>query len=206
MTYEELLDRAAHLPVIETELLRVLGEDPRSLSVQISRWVRSGRLIQLRRGLYLLPERSRLRPAAVDYLANLIATPSYVSLERALSIHGLIPESVHLVQSVTTGRTRTLETPLSTFVYRHVKRSWFTGYREMQVGESLALVATPEKAFLDLVYLSSGEFTRARISELRLQDLERFDPEALVRLAVLEGSARIARAARNLVEHIEEEA
>jgi predicted transcriptional regulator of viral defense system len=206
MTYEELLDHAAHLPVIETELLRVLGEDPLSLSVQISRWVRGGKLIQLRRGLYLLPERSRLRPASVDYLANLIATPSYVSLERALSIHGLIPESVPLVQSVTTGRTRTLETPLSTFVYRHVKRPWFTGYQEMQVGESRALVATPDKAFLDLVYLSSGEFTRARISELRLQDLERFDPEALMRLAGLVASARLERAARNLVEHIEEEA
>ena len=34
------------------------------------------------------------------YIANQLVTPSYISLERALSIHGIIPERVPLIQSV----------------------------------------------------------------------------------------------------------
>jgi predicted transcriptional regulator of viral defense system len=205
MRYDELLDVAGWLPVVDTESLRVLGHDPGALSVQISRWVGSGRLIRLRRGLYLLPERYRRCPVGREYLANLVQTPSYVSLERALSIHQMIPEAVPTVQSVSTGRTAIFETPVGEFRYRHVKTGWFGGYREMQVGQSRALVATMEKALLDLVYLSRGEFTMERIEGLRLQELDALDTEALMRLAGRAGSGRVMRAARRLVEHVSDE-
>lgn len=50
-----LLERAAHLPVIDSKTLRSLGGDPKALSVQLSRWVRQGKLVPLRRGIFLLP-------------------------------------------------------------------------------------------------------------------------------------------------------
>ncbi|MBI5015805.1 MAG: hypothetical protein HZB55_09990 [Deltaproteobacteria bacterium] len=200
MTYDDLLRLSADSPLVESETLLAFGAEPRALGVQLSRWVKSGRLISLRRGAYLLPEHLRRRNAPAEYLANLLARPSYVSLERALSLHGLIPEAVPVIQSVTPGRPLRLETQAGDFWFRHVKPVWFFGYRELAVGGGRALVATPEKALLDLVYLSPGEFTAERIEGLRLQDLERLDLPELRRISDLSGSPRVRRAAQRVVE------
>jgi len=98
--------------VIDTQTLRSLDGDPKALSVQLSRWVRRGKLVPLRRGMFLLPAALRRNQPPLEYLANLLVLPSYVSLERALSFHGLIPERVPLVQSVTLGRPMLFETPV----------------------------------------------------------------------------------------------
>lgn len=200
MKYHDLVRFAGDLPLIDTPTLRALGAEPRGLSVQLSRWAAGGRLVKLRRGAYLLPEHLRRAPAPVERLANLLVTPSYVSLERALSIHGLIPEEVPLVQSVTAARPVLLSTPVAEFSFRHVKRSWFFGYEELEVGGGRALVARPEKALLDLVYLSRGEFPAARLAALRLQGLDAVDWAELARMAETSGSPRVARAAARLRE------
>ena len=198
MTWGRLLEISRQVSFVESATLEAFGEDSQALAVQLSRWVRAGKLLQLRRGLYVLPERLRYREPPLEKLANLLVSPSYVSLDRALSIHGLIPEAVPLVQSVTAGRSGLRETPLGRFDYRHVKRDWFFGYAELPLGEESALVATPEKALLDLFYLSKGEFTRERIGELRLQDAERLDLEFLQDMASRSGSRRVERAAERL--------
>jgi predicted transcriptional regulator of viral defense system len=200
MTYHDLVRLAGDLPLIDTATLRALGAEPRGLSVQLSRWAAAGRLVQLRRGAYLLPPHLRRSPAPAERLANLLVTPSYVSLERALSIHGLIPEEVPLLQSVTTARPRLVSTPVGDFCFRHVKRSWFFGYEELEVGGGRALVARPEKALLDLVYLARGEFSHARLEALRLQGLDRVDAAELSRMSEASGSPRVARAAARLRE------
>lgn len=195
MKYDDLVRLAGGVPLIDTPTLRALGAEPRGLSVQLCRWAAAGRLVQLRRGAYLLPEHLRRAPVPAERLANLLFSPSYVSLERALSIHGLVPEAVPLVQSVTTGRPGLLSTPVGQFAYRHVKPSWFFGYEELEVAGGRALVARPEKALLDLVYLSPGEFTRPRLAGLRLQGLDRLDGPDLGRMAEASGRRRLVRAA-----------
>lgn len=205
MRYEDLVRLTADSTLIDTETLRAFGEDPRALGVQLSRWVSAGKLIRLRRGAYLLPDHLRRRTAPAEQLANLLVRPSYVSLERALSIHGLIPEAVPLVQSVTTGRPVTLDSAVAVFSYRHVKRDWFFGYRELSLGGGRALVAVPEKALLDLVHLSPGEFTAERVAQLRLQDVERLDPAELRRMAEASGSPRMRRAAERVAEFVADE-
>jgi predicted transcriptional regulator of viral defense system len=202
MKFDDLVRRTSDLPLIDTATLRALGSAGKGLGVQLSRWVRSGRLIQLRKGAYLLPEHLQRAHAPAEQLANLLVRPSYVSLERALSIHGLIPEAVPNVQSVTTGRPTQIDTLAGSFTYRHVKRTWFFGYREMSVGGGTALVASGEKALLDLVYFSPGEFTIERVAGLRLQDLGRIDIDELVRIARVAESPRVTRAARVLTDFI----
>lgn len=198
MRYEALLALAGDLPVLESATLRALGEEPRAVGVQLSRWVKAGKLVQLRRGVYLFPERLRRNRAPVEAIANLLVSPSYVSLERGLSLHAMIPEAVPLVQSVTTGRTGRFVTEAATFEYSHVKPDWFFGYRELQIGHGQALVATPEKALLDLLYLSSGQLTAARLEQYRLQDLDKLDFAALEAMAGKAGSPRLLHAVRRL--------
>lgn len=202
MKFESLLEIVGDQPLIESTTLRAFGEEPGKLSVQLSRWVAAGRLIQLRRGVYLLAKPYRRHEAAKEFIANLLLRPSYVSCECALAIHGLIPEEVTLVQSVTTGRTTQFPTSIGDFQYRHIKTNRFFGYGETAVAHGRALVAVPEKALLDTVYFSKGEFTNKRIEEIRLQDLDRLDLNRLTEFADRLESPRLTRAARKLAEWI----
>ena len=86
--------------------------------------------------------------------------------------------------SVTTSRPARFTTPLGTYEYRHVGVRLLGGYAPLDLGHGqTALVATPEKALLDLVYLEPGAHRPAYLAELRLQALDRVDAEALTREA-----------------------
>lgn len=200
MKYESLLRATRNLPAIESSTLRVLGEERRALGVQLSRWAAAGKLVQLRRGIYLLPPELRAVEPPPFYLANLLVRPSYVSLESALAYHGLIPERVPLVQSITTARPGLIALPggAQGYQYRHVKVAWFFGFKETPVAGGTALIAEPEKALLDLFYLSHGEFPIERIEELRLELLDQIDARKLLSMARVV-SPRVRRAAANLL-------
>ena len=96
------------------------------------------------------------------------------------------------------------ETPVGDFQYRHVKQDWFFGYAETEIESASALIALPEKALLDVVYLSPGSFPRERIDELRPQNLERLQPAKLIRMASGHGK-RMETAARDLARWIRRE-
>ena len=49
----------------------------------------------------------------------------------------------------------------------------------LALGEQNALVATPEKALLDLIYLQPGGDSKAYLEQLRLQNTEILDRDAL---------------------------
>jgi hypothetical protein len=110
-----------------------------------------------------------------------------------------------MVQSVTSARPCNLQTLLGRLRYRHVKPELLFGYRELQVAGHAALVARPEKALLDLVYLSRGELSPDRITELRLHNLDSVDLSILQSMAERFQQARLLRAALRLCDHIEQE-
>jgi len=201
MRFAELLSVVGDETVFETGLLLAGDVDPGDVRRQLSRWCAAGRVVQLRRGLYALAEPyRRVRPEPF-VIANRLVPSSYVSLESALRAHGLIPEEVPIVTSVTTGRGGRWDTPLGSFAYRNVRSGWFHGYRVLPLGAGQSvLVATPEKALLDLVHLTAGGDAPAYLASLRLQGLERLDLAALARLAASSGRPKLRRAAVRLAE------
>jgi hypothetical protein len=56
MKWEELLRQVADEPVFRTGFLAGSGESMATLRLQLSRWVKAGKLIQLTKGLYTLAE------------------------------------------------------------------------------------------------------------------------------------------------------
>jgi predicted transcriptional regulator of viral defense system len=198
--FDELIAIIGDDPVFESSVLRVGDVDPRDVATQLSRWMRSGRVEQLRRGLYVVAApyaRRRVEPFAI---ANRLVTPSYVSEESALSWHGLIPDVVHTVSSITTGKSGARRTGHGTFDYRHVQPRLFWGYAEREVSSGAhALVAEPEKALLDLVYLRKGSDRSAFLEELRLQNTERLEPERLLAMAQRFDVPKVVRGAKLLV-------
>jgi|ERR1035437_549346 predicted transcriptional regulator of viral defense system len=115
----------------------------------LHRYKKRGFILKIKRGLYVFPD--ALPPDV--YVASKLYTPSYISLEFALSYHGVIPETVYEITSVTTKATRRFETLGKVFSYRKIKRTAYTGY-EIQKQKGLSFnIANAEKAFVDANYL-----------------------------------------------------
>jgi len=121
----------------------------------VHRAVHSGEVLRLRSGLYCLAASYRKTPLHPFTVAAALHGPSSVSLESALAFHGLLPEAVFQVASVTAQRSRTYVTPLGTFVFRRVPcHDAKAGVRAVRLSpDAWAFVALPLRAIADLVYL-----------------------------------------------------
>ena len=105
----------------------------------------------IRRGLWTLD--FELSPLVLpEYLTAPAA--SYVSLQTALHLHGMIEQIPSVVYAVTLSRTQRVQTNLATFSLHRIAPSFFGGFEV--VPRAGAKVAAPEKALLDVFYLSAG--------------------------------------------------
>ncbi len=149
MEFNSLFPLVNDLPVFSSSLLQVGEVIPAHLQKQLSRWSKSGKLIQLRRGLYTLAEPYRKTDPHPFSIANQLVTPSYISLQSALAYYNLIPEDVPNVTSVTSRkRTGVYTTPIGNFTYHSIQMAWFTGFRLHEVTNTQkAFLARPKKPF-----------------------------------------------------------
>lgn len=131
---------------------------------RISRLLRSGSIIRVKKGLYVRND-SR-DPYSREVLANLLYGPSYISFEYALSFHGLIPEAVFMVSSATTGRHKRFSTPVGEFEYLHLPERFYAPGVEWRPVDSRrgCLIASAAKALFDTLYL--------RIPRIENDDME----------------------------------
>jgi len=134
----------------------------------MGRWAKKGLLLKVRNGFYTFPE-YKTKSGFAWYIANQIYRPSYVSLHSALAFYGMIPESVVQITSVTSRKTATFSNAVGEFSYKTVKPDLMFGYdiKPMAEGHSF-LLAKPEKALIDLLYLYPFYNTKSEIEELRL--------------------------------------
>lgn len=201
MKFSELLRIVGGEPVFETGLLLAGDVDPADVRRQLVRWTNAGKIIRLRRGLYAPASPYVVVKPHPFVVANRLLRPSYVSLESALALHGLIPEYVPVTTSVTTRRPGVFDTPFGSHSYRCLKMSMFWGYRAIDLPDGQqALVAGPEKALLDLLHLRARSDSPGFLRELRLQNLERLDLTELSRQAERIGAAKVRRAAAAVTE------
>lgn len=136
----------------------------------LTRWCHKGLLVKLRNEHYAFPEYRQV-PGFARYVAGQIYSPSYISLHSALSFYGIIPEEVVQLTSVSTLKTATFKNEFGTFQYQNVKESLFFGYEIKPLADGRGvMMATPEKALLDLLYLNFYYKTEQDMEELRLDE------------------------------------
>ncbi|MBW2614556.1 MAG: hypothetical protein JRD02_00050 [Deltaproteobacteria bacterium] len=199
MKWEELLQIVGKEPVFHSSILIAGGVNPIDLGRQLPRWVKSGKLIQLRRRLYVLSKQYQKTSPHPFLIANQIKRASYVSLQSALEYHGLIPEYVPIVTSISTGRPEKVDTPLGSFIFKHIKKELFSNYQLVDLGEEQsAFIATPEKALLDLLYLTPGSDKPEYLQELRLQNFTTKNINILIELAGKSGIRKLLYASRRI--------
>src|SRR5699024_3644471 len=121
-------------------------------SRRLNEWQKKGYITKLIKGHYIFNS-IYVDEAVLFQIANFLAKPSYISLESALSYYHFIPEQSFSITSVTTLKTNHYETPKGSFLYQSVKSSLFFGYRVIPSNRRPILMAEPEKAILDFLYL-----------------------------------------------------
>jgi predicted transcriptional regulator of viral defense system len=129
------------------DFVNLFNFKPEVATVKLSRYKKLNYLISPKNGIYYLnrevPDKFRI--------ANKIYKPSYISLDSALSRHGIIPETVYAITSLTTKATRIFEDQQTVYRYYKIKSSCFTGYDLVND----VYFADPEKAFVDYLYFVS---------------------------------------------------
>ncbi len=161
MKYMNLLNFYETNMIIKPEDVYFFG-NIKTVRPQLSKWAKSGKLIELRKGYYLLPKKIKKYPPHF-YIANTIYFPSYISLQSALSFYGLIPEAVYSITSVSTRKTYEIKNKLGNFIYRQIKKELFFGYKLHKINDFPVLIAEPEKAIIDLIYLSHSDTKSFRL-------------------------------------------
>ena len=147
------------------------------------RAVDAGEVIRLKPALFLLQAGYRRSDPHPYVVAALLHAPSHISLETALSHHGLIPEAVYQTASVTAARSRAFDTPVGRFTFQRVPaRNPRAGVQAVKLGrESWAFVATPLRAVADMVYLRPSVVWRSDGLGF-LTDSLRIEEEDLLRI------------------------
>lgn len=81
-------------------------------------------------------------------IANFIYQPSYISLESALSLYGIISGFSYKITSITVKKSRTFTINEKDYLYSHINQELFWGYEKKED----FLIAEKEKALVDLIY------------------------------------------------------
>jgi len=172
-------------PEVDFLAISAIAGDKGNVRDRVSRWIKSGQIQGIVPGIYVTAPEFRKRPVSMEILANKIFGPSYVSFEYVLAHAGLIPEAVQGITSATPKRNRDFNTPLGQFSYRHLPLEAYTfGWTQnILIDGSGFLIATPEKALLDMLY-RSGSVRSVRALEARLFEDFRLDADSLRKLDV----------------------
>jgi predicted transcriptional regulator of viral defense system len=134
----------------------LLGVTVNAAAKLLERLATVGLVTRIMRGRWVIPDKfNRL------CLPELVAAqPAYVSLQSALSYHGMIDQIPSAVYGITCGRGGMFNTPLGRVSLHHVSPDFFAGY-ETPTEIGWLKIATPEKALVDILYLrmtSLGDF------------------------------------------------
>ncbi|MBU1200826.1 hypothetical protein KJ953_04870 [Patescibacteria group bacterium] len=138
-----------NLKIFTTDDLKAMfNTTQRATQAFLSYNVKKGVFVRLKAGIYALKDNS---PSEFS-IANHLYSPSYISLDSALSYYQLIPETIYAISSVTTKATREFKVGNLLFDYRRIKKSAYTGYVPKVIAQETIFIATPEKAVADFLY------------------------------------------------------
>lgn len=173
-------------------------------------WAKAGKIIPLRRGVYILPVGVRDQLTA-QRIANVLYGPSYVSGLWQLSRYGHIAEGAVEVTNATTQNPAYFETPNGRYRYQHLTPRLFFGYTRRLGPRGIPIVvADREKALLDFLWWrlndklrpgfvwNEDEFKRWRIADPFGQVNER----KLMNYAERFNDTRLFDAAKQLADHL----
>jgi hypothetical protein len=121
-------------------------ENQRTIEETVRRLIEDSVLVQLERGKYLINSKN-----VTDFeIAQFLYNPSYISFETALNYHGVLSQFPYEITSATTKKRISKQVNGKSFNYLSVQKNLFIGFYK----QDDALIAYPEKALFDQLYMS----------------------------------------------------
>jgi predicted transcriptional regulator of viral defense system len=106
-------------------------------------------------------------------LVNVLRENAYVSLESGLREYGISTQSPRTLTCVTTERPKEFKARTITISYRSISPRLYWGFVRKTTRYGGYLIAEPEKAILDWIYLSIQNGTTPALDELDFSSVDR---------------------------------
>ncbi|MBV6505047.1 MAG: hypothetical protein ILNGONEN_00604 [Syntrophorhabdaceae bacterium] len=197
---KRILNLVATLPSFGAADLAPVGEEKAYLNIILSRHVKQGAMVRLRKNLYVAKsyldniERKGIFSDYVEFAANKLYSPSYLSLDYVLHENNMLTEIPRNITSVGLRKTEHFSNDLGNFIYHKIKEELFTGFKVIKKGNLSILKATKTKALFDFLYFRKRLLTDKRaVEELRLNldELTKKDFKELKGYVEIEGSGKM---------------
>ena len=200
MKTKQIVNLVAALPFFSIADLAPIGERPSYVNIILSRQVKRGTMVRLRKNLYVAKsylDNADQRGVFSDYVefaANRLYPPSYLSLDYVLHEHNMLTEIPRNITSMALRKTERFSNSLGTFIYHTIKEELFLGFKTVRKGNFSIFKATRAKALFDFLYLRKRLLVdRQAVDELRfnLDGFTKNDSRELEGYVKIEGSPRM---------------
>ena len=160
------------------DIAKILSISEDSARVLCSRYVKQKYLVRLKRNFYILKERwDNIAPNQRLELANILQVPSYISLMTALSFYEYTTQvQQKFIESISLYRTFTKDIEGVVFNYSRIKRDYYFGFSK----KNSIFIASPEKAFIDSLYLNYLGKYNLDLSSLNLEKIDKKSCEKIL--------------------------
>jgi len=148
-----------------TDIRKISNLSNESLKIAINRLLKNKQLNKISRGIYT----TNINQVNWENLSIEIYSPSYISFEWALSYYNILSQKPLHLTLATTKRSKIIKTERKNIIYKHIQEKIFWGYLKQEN----FLIAKPEKAFLDLAYLSLNGYSKFDPEEMNLKGLKK---------------------------------
>ena len=134
------------------EVVSISHKSASSVVQSLNRLVKQGLLIRVYRGVWA--ESGAKRLSVFEVISCLFPRQrAYVSFITALHLHGIIEQIPQVITLASTSHTRTIRTNIGVFSVHQITPAFFDGF-DWYKGKGDFLIAEPEKALVDSLYLS----------------------------------------------------
>ena len=173
----QLLQKSGKRIFTTSDLRNIFGvRNVDTLNKQIRGLIDVGILERVIKGYYLITSD---QPAAFE-LANILYRPSYISLESALNYYGILIQTPQEITSITTKPANYFEQDGKRFSYSHIDLKYFSGYQKVEN----YLIATPEKALVDIIYFAALGRVSLSLEELNLKIINKTKVKQLAAMII----------------------
>jgi len=150
------LKRFSNLYVFTKESLRQIEPNETTLNYNLYYWFKKGSVVSLKKGLYIFKDKwdkEENKGRLLEFLANKMYEPSYLSCEYVMNKYGLLSEAVFNLTSISTRKTKVYRNLLGTFYYYSITPDLFIDYSISRDGLLPVYIAKKEKSVFDYLYL-----------------------------------------------------
>lgn len=199
---KKIISLVKNLPYFSFDNLATIEKDRFYLKVLFSRYEKAGKSIRLKRGFYVTKDyienlqKHQRYSLYLEFLANVLYTPSYLSLEYILYQHNLLSEVPNNFTLVTKNKTAYFSNAFGNFFYHKVKDKLFLGFEIIKENDFIIYRATKSKALFDYLYLRKNVLINKKtVEELRLNinNLDKKDINELRKYFKIESSKKMTK-------------